>query len=304
MKKKITGVLVIWFCLLSTFSVHARSRTLKGWDIFGDTLFSANYTYTINCYEEECADVDSVYIKLSIPRKGLLHLSGMEARESGKTELSDMISLPYTLCDKNKKSIDPFGSKTTFFVFGVPNNPYFAVKAGTYYVKVDLQKKHIYRIVCSASLKALSSTGGTSKARAVVLKKAAKKRVFFPLGEDRKSELWFKIYSDGKNPVKIKYNLEDVNGAFVITYFGPSYPKGIKHELPRNKSWGDGGFAVKKDDRITTTRTTDTLARSNGVKTIGPKKGWYYIRICKSKLKGKSNQNYQKRSLSMTIKYK
>ena len=167
-----------------------------------------------------------------------------------------------------------------------------------------------YKIIISASLKTRTGSGGKSKKKALTLKKGKASRVVIPLGRNSKDNVWFKFYADGKKPVKIIYTLEEVAGKFDITYYGPSYPKGLKHVLPDTVSYGyansfGSDISVSKNGvPFESKDTTDTLFRKNATSTIGPKKGWYYIKFSKIKLKDKKNQNYQKRSICISLRLK
>ena len=96
--KKHVSVLFLLLSVLFSLHADAASRTLDPFNWNGDNALDSYGSATINLEQEDFKGVDTVYLKLVIPKSGLLSLCGMGGYSTKKVWASTStydVDLPY-----------------------------------------------------------------------------------------------------------------------------------------------------------------------------------------------------------------
>ncbi len=159
---------------------------------------------------------EDVYKKITVKKAGLLQVAATQYTHWGKAVLTGDASSSYTygekltLCNSNKKPITE--QETTSSSNGYTN--YYAVKAGTYYVKISANYDDYYMFV--TKLEAGGVTNNTSKAKAQKLSNKYK-ATLMPIGGSSKTR-WYKVTLKKKKKIKIFYDFYGTqDGAAKVT---------------------------------------------------------------------------------------
>ena len=313
------GIMVSFILMfLLTGSVFAKSVTVDYKSGSGDIFKTNDYVYyKVNVSFPDYYTVFGIYGFTSWDRYYTYTNScSSSAADDGKTTWKNRYA--YTLCDKNKKTIDPAGWHKP----GKKNyrTGYF-LKKGVYYIRIKTGKKKcnvygIRSILISAYYGSQSNSykndGGETKKKAALIKSpdqvgfSSHNELFyyswhgsyisFPLmASGKNAKTWFKYYSDGSTPLYAVVRLGHSSGKWDMVVYGPSYPKGRVVKLPEKSVIDKMGSAhFYKDGKEVRWGNVVTLARSNGYSSIGPAPGWYYFRFMKRRIPGKKSDYYEK----------
>lgn len=155
---------------------------------------------------------EDVYKKVTVAKAGLLAVCGFEYSSgfgeylmTGDSTGIYMYGEPLTLYNSKKKAIT--AEKRT--EQGSTYVNYYAVKAGTYYVKITSSYDAYYSFV--TDFKAGGTTSNTSKAKAQKLG-SSYKSTLLPIGGSSKTR-WYKVTLKKKKKINIYYDFYGTDGA-------------------------------------------------------------------------------------------
>lgn len=212
---------------------------------------------------------EDVYKKVTVAKAGLLQVcaagysSGFgKYLMTGDSNGFYMNSEPLTLCNSKKKAITP--QKRTDQGSSYVN--YYAVKAGTYYVKIDSSVDSYYSFV--TDLKAGGTTSNTSKAKAQKLG-SSYKSTLMPIGGSTKTR-WYKVTLKKKKKFNIYYDFYGTDGAVrlsvcnskgkELTYASSIYT-GRSGKLSTRKKYPKGTYYIQVTKPSTSTYTMEGFLR-------------------------------------------
>lgn len=237
-----------------------------------DSSITDNVTYTTKIIAsragtEENVDLGSgyvgfhkagedVYKKVTVKKGGLLEVGVAQYSGWGKFLLTGDTNGVYesgenvTLCNSNKKPITT--QETTSATSGYSN--FYAVKAGTYYVKISSNYDDYY--IFATKFVAGGTTNNTSKAKAQKLS-SKYKSTLMPIGGSSKTR-WYKVTLKKKKRVNIAYEFYGNDGAVAVSIYN------------------------KKGKKITLDYTIYSGKRNVLSTATKFSKGTYYVKVSKS----------------------
>ena len=226
-------------------------------DTWGDAIPCATSAKSMIIYN---APDNPMLHKLVVPRNGMVYFSGKyRSPYSGKE-----YGLSFSLLKTNYQSINRYGSSSTYVDMTDQNSSSFmrayALKRGTYYVRVTSMKGYDYMI--RTLFKAVNDQGNTvKKKKGTNLKKKATMSALFGAADTNSKTEWFKFKL--KKPKKVTLTAGAYGDAsYRVTFYGPKpYKKGRTFYV-------SSGYIKSYKYWI-----------QKGRKKLKLKKGTYYIRI-------------------------
>lgn len=195
---------------------------------------------------------EDVYKKVTVKKGGLLEVGAALYSGWGKFLLTGNESGVYqsgenvTLCNSNKK---PITTKTTTSSASGYSN-FYAVKAGTYYVKLSSNYDDYY--IFATKFVAGGTTNNTSKAKAQKLSSKSKSTLM-PIGGSSKTR-WYKVTLKKKKKFAIYYDFYGTDGAVKVSVCNSKGKKltydttiysGRSGKLSTNKKYSKGTYYIQ-----------------------------------------------------------
>lgn len=160
---------------------------------------------------------EDVYKKVTVKKGGLLEVGVAGYSGWGKAVLTGAESSSYTygegvtLCNSKKTPITT--QETTSSASGYSN--FYAVKAGTYYVRISPSYDDYYIFVTKFT--AGGTTSNTSKAKAQKLS-SKYKSTLMPIGGSSKAR-WYKVTLKKKKIIEVLYEFYGMDGAATVALY-------------------------------------------------------------------------------------
>ncbi len=157
-----------------------------------------------------------IYNKLVIKKPSVIAVTGYCIYTSSNTHSS----LRVTLMNSKLKALE---ESSNFVNADTEKYVTYALKKGTYYIKVTSEKK----FVLAAAVQAVSEKSGTSKKKAVTIKSGKAVKGLMCAGEKASKADWYKFKVTKSKVLKLTIEVNS-NGYFEYYIYGPSYPKGAR----------------------------------------------------------------------------
>ena len=209
---------------------------------------------------------DNIYHKITVPKDGLLTVTGNEIWSSsyyGTSYYSMYVELYNSKMKPLVANKESVSYKNEDYVF-------YGVKKGTYYIKVSGEKNYLL----VAAFEKMPNKGGSSKAKAKTIKAKKYQKGIMPAGEKAKAADWYKFKVSKKKVLNLYIEAAN-NGYFEFYLYGPSYKKGIRIDSLMNKS--GSYYSIN--------------GRTN--KKMKVATGTYYIKVIRSSSSKKASGAYQ-----------
>lgn len=206
---------------------------------------------------------NTVYHKFTVPASGALVVTGNTVYSWGRSSIS------VTLCNRKYQSIDS-SSSGAYVNAQNESAQVYAVKKGTYYLKVSGRSNYII----GAQFTKWTDKGGASKSKAKTIKVNKTYKGMMPAGESYKKADWYKFKVTKSKKMKLTVGVEG-NGYFEFRLYGPGLSK-------------SGAYfgSVKNSAR------SSWLVNARNNKKVKASRGTYYLKVTRSSSSKKASGIY------------